>query len=95
MADFIRDSTIPKGKKPDSCTVLLHFHSNPVLVAVIFCSPAAQTVFNIQKNTFISKPQQFCMALSLQTKQEQKLSAKQINFLPGQFCRCCVCCFPC
>lgn len=37
-----------QNSPPDSRTVLLHFHCNPVLVAVV-CSSTAQTVFNTQK----------------------------------------------
>lgn len=38
-----------QNSPPDSRTVLLHFHCNPVLVAVVVCSSTAQTVFNTQK----------------------------------------------
>lgn len=64
---------------PDSCMVLPHFPSNPVLVAVISCSSTAQTVFNTQKNTFISKPQStFWLYLSRPSKNKRYLQDKYI-----------------
>lgn len=65
---------------PDSCMVLPHFPSNPVLVAVISCSSTAQTVFNTQKNTFISKPQStFWLYLSRPSKNKRYLQDCKTN----------------
>lgn len=52
---------------------------------LLFAVPLHKLCSTPRKKKFISKPQHFCMTLSLQTKQEQKISANKYILCPVSY----------